>query len=450
MAKKIGFLCFTALILALCLIPSLGMLAGQEPEAGGNQILSPLPRLRDADGNWNAGYLSQLGDYLQDHFFLRQSMITAWSEGNAALLRSSISDGVVLGRDGWLYYRDTLDDYTGSGLLSDGDIRSAAHNLALVREYCEGQGAKFLFTIAPNKNTLYPEHMPHLTVFSAERNADHLAAALEAEGVPYLDLFALLGGEEETLYFKQDTHWNSKGAALAADAVNGALGRTSDYYAGPFTPQPVHSGDLYQMLFPAGARREDDQVYGGELTFAYEEPVRSAEDITIRTVKEGEGSLLMFRDSFGNLLYPYLADSFGSALFSRSAAYRLDLLAQRSAGYVVVELGERNLDYLLENIPQMPAPEREAPAAEASGEAVPLTAESAQFTEGCVQLTGTLPAGPDGGAPVYLLAGGRCYEAFRLEDGGFGLIVPESAAEGGLSVLYRVNNVWTAADAVTG
>ncbi len=450
MTKKIVSICFIALILVLCLIPSLGMLAGREEEAGGNQILSPLPQLRDIDGNWNTEYLSQLGDYLQDHFFLRQPMITAWSEGNAALLRSSISDGVVLGKDGWLYYRDTLDDYTGSGPMSDGDILSAARNLALVREYCEGQGARFLFTIAPNKNSLYPEHMPDLTVFSAEKNADRLAAALEDEGIPYLDLFSLIGGEDETLYFTQDSHWNSKGAALAADAINGALGRTSDYYSGPFSPEPVHLGDLYEMLCPAGTRMEDDQVYGGALTFEYEEPIRSAENITIMTAKEGEGSLLMFRDSFGNLLYPYLADSFGSALFSRSAAYRLDLLAQRSAGYVVVELVERNLDYLLQNIPQMPAPQRQAPEAAPSGAAAALTVEPARYTEGCVQLTGTLPAEPDAGAPVYLLADGTCYEAFRLENNGFGLIVPEPAAAGELSVLYQADNVWMAADAVTG
>ncbi len=447
MAKKRICVCFLALILCLCLVPSLGMLAGREEAAGGNQILTPLPRPQNADGSWNTAYLSQLGVYLQDHFFLRQSMITAWSEGNVALLRSSVSDGVVLGRDGWLYYRDTLDDYTGSGLLPEGDILSAAHNLALVREYCESQGAKFLFTIAPNKNTLYPEHMPDLTVFSAERNAGRLAAALGAEGVPYLDLFALLGGQEETLYFARDSHWNSKGAALAADALNGALGRSSDYSAGPFTPQPVHKGDLYEMLSPAGGRMEDDQVYGGPLAFEYENPIRSAEDITIMTHKEGEGSLLMFRDSFGNLLYPYLADSFGSALFSRSTAYRLDLVAQRSAGYVVVELVERNLDYLLQNIPQMPAPEREAPGTAASGGSAALTVEPAQFVEGHVQVTGALPAEADPGAPVYLMAGGACYEAFRLEGGRFGLTVPEDAAAGGLSVLYRINNVWTSADA---
>ena len=84
MKKKFAYALFTALILLLCLTPSLGMLAGLgENEAGGNQALSRAPALRKADGAWNAAYLSQMQDYLGDHFFLRQEMITAWSALNA-------------------------------------------------------------------------------------------------------------------------------------------------------------------------------------------------------------------------------------------------------------------------------------------------------------------------------------------------------------------------------
>ena len=154
-------------------------------------------------------------------------MISAWSALNVELLRTSISDSVILGSSGWLYYEGSLGDYTGIGLLSDREIYSAAQNLALVKEYAESQGAQFLFTVAPNKNSLYPQHMPSFTVFSERRNAVRLAAALEKQGVAYLDLFTVIGGEAETLYFTQDSHWNSKGAALGADAINAALGRAS-------------------------------------------------------------------------------------------------------------------------------------------------------------------------------------------------------------------------------
>ena len=64
------------------------------------------------------------------------------------MLGTSIADNVLLGKDGWLYFADTLNDYTGTALWGEREIFSAARNLSLMAEYCEGQGARFLFTIA--------------------------------------------------------------------------------------------------------------------------------------------------------------------------------------------------------------------------------------------------------------------------------------------------------------
>jgi len=435
--KQFGYRAFIAVFFLLCLIPSVGMLLPDRQETGGNEVLSALPALRDGEGRFNAEYFTELTDYIEDSFFLRQDLVTAWSALNHRALHTSIADNVLLGEDGWLYFGDTLDDYMGLNTLSDGEIAAAAHNLALVSEYCESQGADFLFTIAPNKNSLYPQHMPDLPAFSGRRNADALAAALGEEGVAYCDLFAALRGQEETLYFTQDSHWDSKGAALAADGINAALGRQSGYFAGPFQPEDVHLSDLYAMLYPTGSWRETDRRYAGELAFTYETPVRSENDLNIRTTGGGSESLLMFRDSFGNLLYPYLADSFASAQFSRAAAYRLDQIAVRKADYVVVELVERNIRYLLENVPVMPAPLRSGveDAVLLDGAAA-LTVEAGQTLQGYVLVQGTLPVTPDNGSALYLRTADGDYEAFRLAEDGFGLYVPENALDGDLSLVF--------------
>lgn len=438
MKKKFGYSVFTAVILLACLIPSAGMFLADGGEAGGNEVLSALPLLRDGTGELNGDYLTELAGYVEDNYFLRQRLVTAWSALNQRVLRTSIAGDVLLGRDGWLYFGDTLADYTGSETLDSAGLAAAAHNLALVSEYCDSQGAGFLFTIAPNKNSLYPQNMPDLPVFSNRRNADGLREALEREGVAYADLFAAFRGQDEVLYFAWDSHWNSKGAALAADGINAALGRRSDYFAGPFRAEADHLGDLYAMLYPTGERLETDQKYGGPLTFTYDAPIRSAENLTIMTSGGGQGSLLMFRDSFGNLLYPYLADSFASALFSRAPAYRLNLIGERGAEYVVAELVERNIPGLLENVPVMPAPAREREEAEALEGTVSLTAEPSQDMPGYILVRGRLPLTPDGGAAVCLRWEQGCCEAFRLLEDGFGLYVPETALEsGGLELVFQ-------------
>lgn len=427
MGKKAACALFTALILLICLVPSGGMLLPRTAEAGGKEALAPLPAVRGPQGGWNTDYLTQLQRYAEDNHGFRQEMITLWSALNQRYLNTSIAENVVLGREGWLYFGDTLPDYAGTNPMSEREICAAARNLALIREYCQGQGAEFLFTVAPNKNSLYPEHMPDLPRGTGPRDAERLAAALAERGIACLDLFALFRGQGETLYFRTDSHWNSKGAALAADALNGALGRESAYFEGPFAPAG-YRGDLYGMLYPAGEELDTDLAYGGALQIEYDAPIRSAENLTIMTHGGGEGSLVMFRDSFGNLLYPYLADSFGAALFSRSMPYRLDLAAQREADYVAVELVERNLRYLIQNVPVMPAPRRQA-VESARGEGyVLLTREAPGDLEGFVLTGGTLPAAVDDASPVLVnTADGGCYEAFLLEDGGFGLYLPEAA-----------------------
>lgn len=444
MKKNLPYAAFAALILLLCLIPSLGMLLpGREDAAGGNQALSRAPSLRDPEGNWNPKYLSQVQDYVGDNFYLRQEMITAWSALNAKALENSITEDVVLGEDGWLYFADTLPDYAGLDPMTDREIFSAARNLGLISEYCESQGARFLFTVAPNKNSLYWSNMPDLTLPAARKphDAKRLAEELAGQGVNYLDCFALFRGQEETLYFKTDSHWNGKGAALAADAVNDALGRSSGYFAGPFSQEEVHKGDLYDMLYPAGEGLETDQVYGGELTVEYDVPIRSAENLTIMTHGGGEGSLLMFRDSFGNNLYPYLADSFDASLFSRSMPYRLDLVSQREADCVVAELVERNIRYLIQNVPVMPAPSRGTEKPEGFtvyGSGVNFKVEPSEDLPGYALVTG--PAVLEGreipmaNSPALVLASdGNYYEAFLLENGAVGLYLPEGVQPLGLA-----------------
>ena len=108
MKKNLAYTAFVALILLLCLIPSAGMLFNGRAETGGNEILAVMPSLRGPDGALNTDYLSDLTAYAGDNYFFRQRLVTAWSALNQKLLHTSITDSVLLGRDGWLYFAETL------------------------------------------------------------------------------------------------------------------------------------------------------------------------------------------------------------------------------------------------------------------------------------------------------------------------------------------------------
>ncbi|MBR4579121.1 MAG: hypothetical protein IKO22_05905 [Oscillospiraceae bacterium] len=443
MNKRLSSLLFAALFLALCLLPGLATILAGPSDTVANEPPVAAPSLRSWDGIFNSDVLSQAADWLGQHFALRREAITLWAGLNAKLLRSSVTDSVLLGRDGWLYYAPTREDYTRSDPMSEREIWCAARTLFLLQENAESRGADFLFTLAPNKNSLYPEHMPTLTRRDVPSDARRLSARLEEMGVRYADLFAAFEAQGESLYFPTDSHWNGKGAALAADVLLGALGRNSAFFAGPFADS-THRGDLYEMLYPAGKREDPDYIYTG-LSFTADSD--NPDNITIRTESTaGAGQLLCYRDSFGRNLYPFLAQSFAQATFSRKNVYDPDSLGEGDT--MVVELVERNLSYLLENDPPFPSPVRELGARSwlsAEDESVKLTLAKGAST-GYTVLHGEFGARtPDDDSPIYAIVGGpdagiSYYEALPRPEG-FTLCLPADV-EGGLRLLFTVNGQW--------
>lgn len=429
---------------AACLLPAAGMLLPAR-ETAANQTLSPRPTLRLPDGGWNPEVLQETADYIGDHFAFRQELITLEAGWEAGLFHSSAEDSVLLGRDGWLFYRETLPGYLHTAPMTGRQLYGAAHTLALVQEYAGKQGARFLFTVAPNKCSLYPEYLPRVGApLEGADDIDRLRPLLEAEGVPYADLFPAFRARDEALYYRLDSHWNTRGAALAGDTLLEALGKgEAPFFPESYRMEGRHKGDLYEMLYPAGAELEEDPVFGRPFTFTHVKEPRSPEDQRIETRNAGQsGSLLMFRDSFGNALYPFMAEGFGRAVFSRAMPYQLSLL--EGADTLVIELVERNLRWLSTRAPVFPAPERGLTGEPREGGAqASLSAADDGMLPGFCRMEGRLTGGVDERSPVYVRLGGALYEACPAgaEEGGFTLYVPAEAAAERAEVLYLSEGV---------
>ncbi len=432
--KKLSIL-FIAVILLMCIAPVVGMVALGPSQPAANEALADAPKLKTAEGGVNFAYLSDLKDYINDRFRFRQELITAGHRLSAALFRSTGEEDVILGRDGWLFYASTLDDYMGSGDMGDREYYAAARNLSLIYEYCSARGIRFLFTCAPNKNSLYGQYMPETFAQPAGNAAGELYAVLDGLGVPYLDLRQVFTAREETVYFAHDSHWTSRGAALAADAICAALQRPTAYFDGPFTETP-HSGDLYEMVYPAGEDDETDLTPADEPAFTYGPGGTRPDSITVNTQSSGSGRLFMYRDSFGNSLYPYMAGTFAEARFSRDTAYDMTEVSASGADTLVIELVERNIDWLLEYPPVLPAPERDLDLGTQRRGQITLTAGEGPL-EGFLTVSGILPEEVDATSPVLVQNSAGTFEAALTADG-FRAVVPAAAGP------------WAAAFAVEG
>lgn len=414
---------YSVLFFGICLLPLAGMAFLDEEASSENRTLSEFPSLKTEEG-WNVNWLSQAGDYFQDHFAFRNELVTANALVNGRVFGVSTAGGVIQGTDGWLYYKDSLDDYLGTELLSERALFNIAHSLAMMQENLTARGKKFLFTVAPNKNSLYGEHMPYYDSLkvTGENNLARLVPVLESEGVNYTNLKELFESQDEVLYHKRDSHWNNKGAALAADALMTDLVKLHDSYKEePYEIRTDFEGDLDKMLYPNAVTLEDEIYYDKTMTFAYVGEVESNFDPRITTVNPvKDKSLVMYRDSFGNALLPFLADAYANAYFSRGVPYQLGDVDTQNADTVIVERAERFLPDMAENPPVLEAP-LSLPNGAESETALDGAADVSMQRQGPLfRITGRIKTEHvDWNSRIYLrFNDGMIYEAFpRSEDG---------------------------------
>lgn len=356
---------YIVIFMVMCILPFAGMTVAKTETTTENRTMASFPSFIE-DGKWNVDYLQDLGAYFEDHYAFRNLMVSVDSQIQAKLFKTSNMDTVIVGKNDWLYYTASLDNYLGQNLMTDQEVYDTAYNLSIVQDYVQNRGAKFLVTVPPNKNSLYGENMPYYdqSKVSSERNYTNITKALKENKISYTDLYKLFSNKKEVLYLKRDSHWNEKGSLLAYNALLTDLNKEHELYETvPVLRTKTEIGDLNKMIYPMWSQPEWNYDYQYKKDYKYTTDTQSVEDAYITTTnKKAEGSLLMFRDSFGNTLLPWMAQSYKKAVFSKEMPYPLEKYMQESnADTVIIEKVERNLKDFITDPPMLTPVETKLP-----------------------------------------------------------------------------------------
>lgn len=303
-------------------LPGLGTLAGLGADAPTAEKGEPA--------TWVRGF--------ENRFAFRAALV----RGQAALryfwLGVSPQPEVIRGREGWLFYADNggLDDYLRAMPLTDEDLRLWGSTLQRTQDALSARGIAYLFVVAPDKHAIYPEQMPaSLQPAPGPSRADQLLTHLAATtSVHTLDLrpTLLAAAATERVYHRTDSHWNDVGAAVAAGAILERLQaeRPAAAWVAPpprldtFTRQTrVTPGmDLAIMLRlePWLTEARVELVPPAPRVARVIEPAPVDPDFgeprLVTARQDGHGPrALIYRDSFGSGLVPWLAESFSRATF---------------------------------------------------------------------------------------------------------------------------------------
>ena len=272
-----------------------------------------------ASGGWERDFERQLADA----FPLRKYLIESYDYTKFAVLSDSSSSFVIRGRDDWLFLAADEREYL-EGLPSDAVLAHIADVYAARSRWCAQRGIAYVFLLAPNKSTIYPQYLPPWVKPVVPSGADRLLPRLRARGVRVADPRAELraAASRGDVYTRRDTHWNDAGAYLAYRATFAALSgvRVRDSID-PASLRPridLTDADLLRLSAVSGLVENLWLHYDfPRHSHDVEEPL-DAGDPELATFARhvsvidhsGFPTAVLFGDSFGEQVRPFFAESF--------------------------------------------------------------------------------------------------------------------------------------------
>ncbi len=158
---------------------------------------------------------------------------------------------IVYGRDNWLFTAgdgsSSLEYFAGTNILAEEDLAYCAEVLNTLYEICNAKGVELVMEVGPNKEQVYPEFFPSVTVENNQKRLLLLEQYLHENcSTPFVYPIRELAAHKDQYdtYWKYDTHWNTTGSYIGMKAIYEALGRPiSDKYAVMRTEE-TNRGDL--------------------------------------------------------------------------------------------------------------------------------------------------------------------------------------------------------------
>ena len=358
-------LCLILAFFALLWLPTLDSIFHLDHAPTPNEKRSPntFPRWSAPEVSLKA-YLAGIEAWFNDHFGFRKRLVRLHSKWKRDLFKDSSLADVIVGRDGWLFYGGgrMIDNHRGTSLFSTNNLRAWQELLEARRDWLARRGIRYLFVVAPNKESIYPEQLPDwLATPGPTRKLDQFLSHMRTRStVEVLDLRpALLEAKlAGRAYLLTDSHWNARGAFAGYQAVLRAIGRQLP----GLEPLPLEafeqsttdgkSGDLANMLGQEQSIKERGVIR--LVPKPPVEPIDVKDDNTLdprsftseRWPRSTERTgplprVVFFRDSFASALQRFLGHHFSRALYVWQPHWNAALIEGERPDIVVDEMLER-------------------------------------------------------------------------------------------------------------
>lgn len=312
-------------------------------------------------------FASEFESWFDDHLPFRNQLLSMYGQFEYRVLKSSTSDSVIVGKEGWLFYKgeqvndeDPIGDYRGTDLLTEEELETIASNLTHMRDELEKEDCKFYVYIAPNKERVYSEYMPDMYGEPTEYGTIHQLTEYLKENTDLqvvCGLDDIMTFKEENpdiqLYYKYDTHWNGIGAYVGAEELMQTMDYTYDEFEElTISTQEYANYDLARLLHLQNVLTDDTYYLLSDYT-PHDMSLSMEDDGLVIRYHTSDGSapgekLVMIGDSFATMLMPYVACHFINSYMTYYYHYSYEDLMEEEPSEVVFEVVERYIGNLVD------------------------------------------------------------------------------------------------------
>lgn len=227
--KAINYV-FTLLFLVIITLPLIFIDTKSTISEQENRTLAVFPDVIN-DGKINREailhFSKLIDDYIGDRFGFKKeavAFIHSINRKSGAMQQGA----VIFGREDWLFYStpvdgDNINDFLKMNLFSQEQIDRFIINIEDRLAWCNNNGIKFIFLIAPNKHNIYPEYYPVKRPRGITRT-DQIINSLpdnlkDVVIYPRDYILSKKADSDLELYYKTDTHWNMLGAYYVSELI---------------------------------------------------------------------------------------------------------------------------------------------------------------------------------------------------------------------------------------
>ncbi|HET8876436.1 MAG TPA: hypothetical protein VFO53_08925 [Casimicrobiaceae bacterium] len=301
-----------------------------------------------------------------DRFGGREVLLRLHNRVLVRVFGVSPSPDVLIGNDGWLFFKGedgrAFDRYyRGTQPVADAELQRVVDELRRRERFLAAHGIGYVVTIAPDKATIYPEHLPRWATRATQHSPlERLTGMIRAAGtLHFVDLREPLIAAKlhSRVYYATDSHWNSIGARVAYDELMRSAGdflaarlpAAADVTMPPYVAGvDVYHGDLARMTGDINRFPEPDYAPLWKTLAAADtrcgKRIDSGKDPGFEWYacnRPGLPRAVIYRDSMAIPLIPMLSENFSRVAYVSS--HRLDpvFVLRERPDVVIEEMVER-------------------------------------------------------------------------------------------------------------